>query len=836
MKPRGVMVWVLHAVLAVVSMAAAQAKELEAAPSPLLAIDRNRSTVVDRVVAQWGDELARSSAGITQAQLREMLLAMRADQLLAASLVGNLEGLRNVVSASLLPEGEVKPSLLHAKALGDANQDVTYVPVTPCRLVETRGTFAAVYQGGGSFATNEIRTYTLQGGNGVCLSQLPASISPSAVQMQVYGIPTTTGSGDIEILPQGGTFGSTATLVYLGNNAFTSASSTSLANLGNKQISVQVRGGGAHVAIDVVGYFRPPQGGFVTSVATGAGLTGGPITSIGTINLATTQLLPTVACSANQIAKWNGGAWICAADANSGGTVTSVGSGTGLTGGPITSSGTLSIAAAFQLPQSCTNGQVPKSNGSGGWTCATDANSGGTVTSITAGNGLTGGTITTSGTIAVDPASTTLTNNFFKQGGNAFGVLAGATAVLGTADNNAIDIRANGNRVMRYEPGNLAPNIIGGHPSNSVASFDTQTIAGGGQPGATCWNGLTGTFDGSCANQTTGSNATISGGYANTAGFDASVGGGYANSAYTFATVAGGAENMAFGIYATVPGGIGNVASGSASFAAGSRAKTQTPGPSPVIHDGTFVWADSSGFDFNTVANREFAARATGGVRFVTAVDGGGTPTRTVRINTNGELEMGSVTRQMLNLYGPAAYGIGVQSGTLYFRTDTSPVGQSFGFSWYRGGTHSDSANAPGAGGTELMRLATNGTLYVTGGTVGTLSDRAAKQDFAQIDAGGVLERVLRMPVAEWSYKSNPSVRHIGPTSQDFRAAFAVGDDDARSIATVDAQGVALAAIQGLNAKLEAKVAEQAREIAELKHAVEVLLARTSPEGRIAAR
>lgn len=77
------------------------------------------------------------------------------------------------------------------------------------------------------------------------------------------------------------------------------------------------------------------------------------------------------------------------------------------------------------------------------------------------------------------------------------------------------------------------------------------------------------------------------------------------------------------------------------------------------------------------------------------------------------------------------------------------------------------------------------------------------------------------MPVGKWSYKGNPAVRHIGPTSQDFHAAFDVGDDDARSIATVDADGVALAAIQGFNAKVES----QAREIAELKRMVEALVA-----------
>ncbi|MBL0121879.1 MAG: hypothetical protein IPP88_03840 [Betaproteobacteria bacterium] len=45
-------------------------------------------------------------------------------------------------------------------------------------------------------------------------------------------------------------------------------------------------------------------------------LTGGPITGSGTISLAATQLLPTTACATNQIAKWNSSAWSCAADDN----------------------------------------------------------------------------------------------------------------------------------------------------------------------------------------------------------------------------------------------------------------------------------------------------------------------------------------------------------------------------------------------------------------------------------------------------------------------------------------------------------------------------------------
>jgi hypothetical protein len=224
----------------------------------LLAIDENRSTVVDRIVSQWGDALITSGAGVTTQQLREMLYALRADHLLAASLAGTLAGLRDLL-AMTAPLVRERPA--SAKALGDAAGAVVYTPVTPCRLVETRGTFSAVYQGGGAFTTNQVRNYTIQGGNGVCLSQLPAGLNPTAIQVQVFGMPTTAGSGDLEILPQGSSFGSTATMVYIASIAFNTVSTTAKVNLTNNQISVQVRGGGAHVAIDVVGYFKTPRNG-----------------------------------------------------------------------------------------------------------------------------------------------------------------------------------------------------------------------------------------------------------------------------------------------------------------------------------------------------------------------------------------------------------------------------------------------------------------------------------------------------------------------------------------------------------------------------------------------
>jgi hypothetical protein len=161
-------------------------------------------------------------------------------------------------------------------------------------------------------------------------------------------------------------------------------------------------------------------------------------------------------------------------------------------------------------------------------------------------------------------------------------------------------------------------------------------------------------------------------------------------------------------------------------------------------------------------------------------------------------LSFGTQTRQMLNLWG-TQYGIGVQSETLYFRSD-------YEFAWFAQGVHSDSIADPGAGGRLLMQLFANGDLDIHG-AFGSLSDRNGKEGFKPIDAHEVLDKVTALPITGWSYKSSPSVRHIGPMAQDFFAAFNLGRDD-KHITTVDEGGVALAAIQGLNQKLEARSQE----------------------------
>jgi hypothetical protein len=104
------------------------------------------------------------------------------------------------------------------------------------------------------------------------------------------------------------------------------------------------------------------------------------------------------------------------------------------------------------------------------------------------------------------------------------------------------------------------------------------------------------------------------------------------------------------------------------------------------------------------------------------------------------------------------------------------------------------------------------GAFLTTGGVWTNASSRSLKAGFAPVDPGAVLEDVASLPITTWHYKAEPGVSHIGPVSEDFHRTFGVGGDDA-TIGTVDADGVALAAIQGLNQKVEAQQAE----IAELR-------------------
>jgi hypothetical protein len=261
-----------------------------------------------------------------------------------------------------------------------------------------------------------------------------------------------------------------------------------------------------------------------------------------------------------------------------------------------------------------------------------------------------------------------------------------------------------------------------------------------------------------------------------------------------YGTVGGGSGNTVQpdAWYATIPGGQDNSAARYA-FAAGSRAKAN--------HTGAFVWADSTAGDFNSAAADEFAIRATGGLRLQSsrgiALNAANSPLITRGYDQFDETAPASKQTQ-------GRWGVFMEPHTLVLGMPAIG-GKTVKIGKYElNGTY-----------TSLVNVDQIGNLY-TAGSVNPPSDRAVKQDFASVNPRQVLEQVASMPIRSWAYTNNPSIRHIGPVAQDFHAAFAVGVDD-KHIATVDADGVALAAIQGLNLKLEQQLRVRDAEVHALK-------------------
>jgi hypothetical protein len=392
---------------------------------------------------------------------------------------------------------------------------------------------------------------------------------------------------------------------------------------------------------------------------------------------------------------------------------------------------------------------------------------------------------------------------------------------------------------------NSSYSAIGGGGGNDIAASALYaTIAGGDRNGigAGGYSAIGGGFLNKIAVNAV--HATIAGGRLNDIGTNSSysvIGGGDDNNIAVlsdFATIAGGLENnigtnsyastIGGGYrnvignnagYATIPGGQDNAANGGYSFAAGRRAKAN--------HDGTFVWADSTSGEFASSGNHQFLVRASSGVGINVT-----NPLDSLHVQSDSSLRVrttatGTGYSGFLSENSLGEWFAGVANGTNH---------------WYV------YENAPVAGARLVVKsggnvgigtLAPTNKLHVIGGVSATVfvttSDRNAKENFAPVSPREVLDKLAALPITTWSFKTMSDGRHIGPMAQDFYAAFGLGGSDT-TITSIDSDGVALAAIQGLNQKLEetraasktkdAEIESLKQSVAELKRQVESLAAR----------
>jgi len=320
------------------------------------------------------------------------------------------------------------------------------------------------------------------------------------------------------------------------------------------------------------------------------------------------------------------------------------------------------------------------------------------------------------------------------------------------------------------------PNVVGSHFGSVGGGGGNQ--AGGDEPDAAQFA----TVAGGLRNTAAGHQSVVAGGRRNEATASrAAVTGGRNNTASgELATIAGGLGNEATGEYATVTGGTANAAVGTSATVAGGRAN--------VARDQQATVGGGRG---NRAAGH--GATVAGGLANDAPADGatvaGG------RENT-----------------ADGAYAFAAGRGA---DTDGHDGAVVFG----------DSSEEPieaDADDEAYFQMAVNARAF------NTTSTASLKRAIEPVDPETVLAGVESLDVSTWEFERGDDGTHMGPTAEAFSETFGLGDDDG-TIATVDADGVALAAIQGLAERLERRterVAALEAELAEQRDRVDELESR----------
>jgi hypothetical protein len=295
-------------------------------------------------------------------------------------------------------------------------------------------------------------------------------------------------------------------------------------------------------------------------------------------------------------------------------------------------------------------------------------------------------------------------------------------------------------------------------------------------------------------------------------------------------------DNPTFQVYGATSLAFSDGASGQNSLAAGYHGVTH--------FEGSFNWSPRFGTIASVpdTANEQFIVNAPHGVGINTATAPDGTPLRDeLTVAPSPDLPSGNAditleTSTQASGYNgfninaiPDGYfqinGLYDVAGALAYDSllyiNYHHLTTNYYANWQLNGAPANGIFAIGYDGSSG-----NGAYLTAGGVWTNASSRAFKEGFAKVDVATVLDKLVSIPVQTWFYKqAHNEGLHMGPVAEDFAETFGLGKDN-QHIGTVDESGVAFAAIQGLNQKVESENARLRDQNADLHSQLDRVMAR----------
>jgi Chaperone of endosialidase len=229
---------ILVTLVTLLATAESLAAQPNAGTDPLAAIDRNRNAIIADIVRGFdGDRNV----------LAQRLAGLRADRLLSASLASTRESLESILNEADKSR-TAATRRAGAKLLGSANSELVYTPITPCRLIDTRGSGAPIQ--GGPFAADERRAYSPNGACGLPMS----GVATMLISFTTLNLTPNSG-GYLAIVGPGAAVLTTVDVFNIGTSW--SGSNTAVATGGAAQFDIFVSTANSEVVVDVLGYFSP---------------------------------------------------------------------------------------------------------------------------------------------------------------------------------------------------------------------------------------------------------------------------------------------------------------------------------------------------------------------------------------------------------------------------------------------------------------------------------------------------------------------------------------------------------------------------------------------------